>query len=188
MVEKRRRRRVVAESKGDYVINWIEKHCRIPEGKDVGKRVELRDWQKKLIKKIYNNPLGTRRAIISFGRKNAKTTLSAFLLLTHLCSDVSKPNSQLYSAAQSRDQAAILFNLAAKIVRLSSDLRDFVTVRDTSKQLFCPGRGTLYRALSAEVSTSFGLSPAMIIFDELGQWRTITIGYAVFPAFFPYLA
>jgi len=114
MVEKRRRRRVVAESKGDYVINWIEKHCRIPEGKDVGKRVELRDWQKKLIKKIYNNPLGTRRAIISFGRKNAKTTLSAFLLLTHLCSDVSKPNSQLYSAAQSRDQAAILFNLAAR--------------------------------------------------------------------------
>jgi phage terminase large subunit-like protein len=107
------------------------------------------------------------------------------LLLAHLCS---KTNSQLYSAAQSRDQAGILFALAAKIVRLSPVLRDFVTVRDTAKQLYCPGRGTLNRALSAEVSTAFGLSPSFTIFDELGQWRTITIGYAVFPAFFPYLA
>ena len=170
------------------VIDWIEEHCRIPEGKDIGKPVELRPWQKKLIRDIYDNKFGTRRAIISFGRKNGKTAFSAFLLLAHLCSEIAKPNSQLFSAAQSRDQAAILFALAAKIVRLSPTLQRFVTIRDTGKQLFCQGLGTLYRALSAEVSTSFGLNPAFIVFDELGQWRTITIGYAVFPAFFPYLA
>jgi phage terminase large subunit-like protein len=180
--------KVSKKKRSQIVIDWIEKHCRVPEGKDIGKPVKLRQWQKQLIARIYDNRFGTRRAIISFGRKNGKTAFSAFLLLVHLCSELAKPNSQLYSAAQSRDQAAVLFSLAAKIVRLSSTLQKFITIRDTSKQLFCPGLGTLYRALSAEVSTSFGLSPAFIVFDELGQWRTITIGYAVFPAFFPYLA
>ena len=93
------------KSKGGSVIRWIQDNCYIPEGKDVGKPVKLRDWQKQLIAEIYNNKFGTRRAIISFGRKNAKTTLAAFLLLAHLCS---KTNSQLYSAAQSRDQARYL--------------------------------------------------------------------------------
>lgn len=118
---------------------------------------------------IYDTP--TRRALISFGRKNAKTTLSAALLLAHLLGPMARANSQLFSAAQSRDQAAILFSLAAKIVRLSPTLRDFVVVRDTAKQLYCPELGTLYRALSADASTAYGLSPVFVVHDELGQVR-----------------
>lgn len=120
-----------------------------------------------MIRGIYDTP--TRRAIISFGRKNAKTTLSAFLLLLHLCGPEAKHNSQLFSAAQSRDQAAILFALAAKTVRMSPDLNGVVTVRDTAKQLYCAELGTLYRALSAEASTAYGLSPVFVVHDELGQ-------------------
>ena len=105
------------------------------------------------------------------GRKNAKTAFSAFLLLLHLCGPEARPNSQLFSGAQSRDQAAVLFALAAKVVRQSPDLTQYVTVRDTAKQLFCPELGTLYRALSAEASTAYGLSPAFVVHDELGQVR-----------------
>jgi hypothetical protein len=54
--------------------------------------------------------------------------------LLHLVGPDARPNSQLYSAAQSRDQAAILFRLAAKVVRMSPELADVVTVRDTAKQ------------------------------------------------------
>jgi phage terminase large subunit-like protein len=96
-------------SRANRNIQWIEFHCRIPEGKDVGKPVKLRGWQKDEIRKIYDNPAGTRRAIISFGRKNAKTTLAAFLLLLHTCGPEARPNSQLNSAAQSKDQAARWF-------------------------------------------------------------------------------
>lgn len=158
-------------SEAGKVIRWIEKHCFIPEGKDVGKPAKLRGWQKREIVKIYNNPNGTRRAIISFGRKNAKTTLSAFLLLVHLVGIKAKPNSQLYSAAQSREQASIIFALAAKIVRLSPTLCDKVGIRETAKSLYCTALGTLYRALSAESSTAYGLSPVFIVHDELGQVR-----------------
>ena len=105
------------------------------------------------------------------GRKNAKTAFSAFLLLLHLCGPEHKLNSQLYSAAQSREQASILFGLAAKMVRMSPELNSVVIVRDTAKQLACPELGTLYRALSAEASTAYGLSPAFVVHDELGQVR-----------------
>jgi phage terminase large subunit-like protein len=143
----------------------------VPEGRLVGRPVKLRGWQKIEIRRIYDNPAGTRRAILSFGRKNGKTAFAAFLTLLHLCGPEHRPNSQLYSAAQSREQASILFNLAAKMVRMSRALVGVVVIRDTAKQLFCPELGTLYRALSAEASTAFGLSPVFIVHDELGQVR-----------------
>ena len=156
-------------SRGDRNIRWIEKHCVIPEGQFVGQPVVLREWQRSEIRKIYDNPYGTRRAIISFGRKNAKTALATFLLLLHLCGREAKRNSSLYSSAQSREQAGIIFNLAQKIVRMSPTLQPYVQIRDAAKQLLCPGLGTQYRALSAEASTAFGLSPVFIVHDELGQ-------------------
>ena len=103
------------------------------------------------------------------GRKNSKTATSAFLLLLHTCGPEARPNSQLNSAAQSKEQAAILFKLAAKIVRLSPTLAPVCIIRDTIKELFCPELGTLYKALSAEASTAYGLSPVFIVHDELGQ-------------------
>ena len=145
--------------------------CSVPEGALVGQPVKLRPFQRRVICGVYDNPAGTRRAIISFGRKNAKTALSAFLLLLHLCGPEARRNSQLYSAAQSREQAAILFALAAKVVRMSPDLSQYVTVRDSGKQLACAELGTLYRALSAEASTAYGLSPVFVVHDELGQVR-----------------
>lgn len=160
-----------AETRAERNIKWVEEFCRVPEGRHVGQPVKLRPWQRAELRKIYDNPAGTRRAIVSFGRKNGKTALAAFLCLLHLCGPEARPNSSLYSAAQSRDQAAILFSLAAKTVRLSPELNAVVTPRDSGKQLFCAELGTLYRALSAEASTAYGLSPVFIVHDELGQVR-----------------
>ncbi len=157
------------QSRAERNIEWVEKYCRIPEGKHVGQAVRLTPQQKEWMRAIYDTP--TRRFILSMARKNAKTALAAFLLLLHTCGPEARQNSQLYSAAQSRDQAGILFNLAAKVVRMSPDLSAVVVVRDTAKQLFCAELGTLYRALSAEASTAYGLSPVFVVHDELGQVR-----------------
>lgn len=141
--------------------------CRIPDGKHVGKQVRLTDAQKGWIRQIYDSP--TRTFILSMARKNAKTATSAFLLLLHLCGPEARPNSQLYSAAQSREQAAILYGYASKVVRMSPDLSEYVQVKESAKTLVCPELGTLYRALSAEASTAYGLSPVFSVHDELGQ-------------------
>jgi phage terminase large subunit-like protein len=152
-------------------IVWIEEFCRVPEGKDIGKRIKLRPWQKRDLRKIYDNPHGTRLAIISFGKKNGKTALAACLLLLHLVGPEAEPNTQLPSTAQSREQASVLFNLAAKIVRMSPDLDAHLVIRDSAKQIYCPDLGTLYKALSADASTAHGQSPKFAIHDELGQVR-----------------
>lgn len=150
-------------------IRWVEAHCRIPEGKDVGKPVRLRPWQKAIFRQLYDTP--TRRLIFSVGRKNAKTALSSFIVLLHTVGPEARKNGQLYSAAQSQDQASIVFSLAAKMVRMSDTLSPYVVVRDTVKEIACPEIGTLYKALSAEASTALGKSPVLIIHDELGQVR-----------------
>jgi len=159
------------ETRAERCIAWCERNLRIPEGKHVGKKLEMAQFMKDDFMAIYDNPHGTRRAIISRARKNAKSVEAAMILLLHLCGPMKKRNSQLYSSALSRDQAALVFGLAAKMVRMSPKLEAVVQVRETAKQLLCPALGTMYRALSAEVGTNFGLSPALILHDELGQVR-----------------
>ncbi|MDR5803463.1 terminase TerL endonuclease subunit [Caballeronia sp. LZ001] len=158
-------RRRLARSKRN--IEWIEAHCRVPEGRLVGQPVKLTKEQRRWLMRIYDTP--TRTFILSMARKNAKTALSAFLVLLHLVGPEARVNSQLYSAAQSRDQAAVLFELAAKVVRMSQELSQYVTIRDTAKEMLCGELGTFFKALSADATTKFGLSPALVIHDELGQ-------------------
>lgn len=156
-------------SRAERNVAWIEQYCIVPDGKGVGKPVRLADWQKDIVRDIYDG--NRRRAIISFGRKNGKTALSAMLCLLHLVGPEARQNSQLFSAAQSRDQASILFNLAAKMVRMNDNLSSFVHVRESAKELLCADLGTKYKALSADASTAYGLSPVFVVHDELGQVR-----------------
>src|SRR5262245_2689627 len=156
---------------GEEIIAWIETTCRVPEGVLIGQPIQLMDWQKREILRIYDNPATTRRAIISVGRKSGKTCLAACLLLVHLAGPAAIPNSQLYSTAMSRDQAALLYALAAKIVRMSPALSAAIVCKDGIKQLVCPARRSAYRALSSESAVAYGLSPAFVVHDELGIVR-----------------
>jgi phage terminase large subunit-like protein len=160
-------------TRSNAIIDFIqnEEICRIPEGPKIGEKFVLDKWQIDFIRQVYDNPARTRRAILSVGRKNAKTTLSALLLLAHLCGPERKGNAQLYSAATSRDQAALIFRLALKMVRMSARLRSAIQVKESAKELVCPTMGTHYRALSAETATAFGLNPSFVVHDELGQVR-----------------
>jgi len=150
-------------------INWIETHLCIPEGRLVGQPVKLSPKQKLWFQMIYGSQ--TRTFICSLPRKNGKTATAAMIVLLHLVGPEAVQNSQLFSAAQSRDQASILHSLAAKMVRMSPTLSEYATVKDSAKQIVCPMLGTVYKAVSADASTAMGLSPALIIHDELGQVR-----------------
>jgi phage terminase large subunit-like protein len=151
------------------VIAFIEETCRVPEGKLLGQPLKLADFQVDFIKAIYDNPVQTRRAFLSTGKKNAKSTLSAALMLAHLCGPPARPNSQLYSTALNRPQAALVFDAAAKMVRLTPELERSVRILETAKTLICGELGTRYRALSADAPSAHGLSPQFVIHDELAQ-------------------
>jgi phage terminase large subunit-like protein len=156
-------------SRAEDVIAFIEEFLIVPEGKDVGRPMRLRPWQREIIAGIYEPDV--RRVIISLARKNGKTALVAMLVLAHLIGPEARRNAQIFSAAQSREQASIVFALAAKMVRMSPVLHtpENVVVRDSAKELYSPLTGVRYKALSADATTAYGLSPVLAIHDELGQ-------------------
>ena len=97
------------------------------------------------------------------------TGLISPILGAHLIGPEAKRNSMVYSAARSRDQAALVFNYLAKSLRMRNDLEGLVQITDSGKRIQGLAAGTEYRALSADATTAYGLSPALTIHDELGQ-------------------
>lgn len=158
-------------TRGERVCAFIEKYCRVPEGTLLGQPMRLLPFQRKFILAVYDNPVGTRKAILSIGRKNGKTGLIAALLLAHIAGPEAVQNSQIRSGGRSREQAALVFKLAVKMVNFSTDLQRLIRVVPTSKILVGLARNVEYQAISAEGKTAHGLSPIVAILDEVGQVR-----------------
>lgn len=153
------------------VILFIESYCKIPSGAQVGKPLKLEPFQKEFIHAVYSNAIGTRRAYLSIARKCGKTALVACIVLAHLVGPEAKRNAQIISGALSREQAAIVYDLASKMVAQSPELRSIIREVPSSKKLIGLPLNTEYRAISAEGKTAHGLSPVLAILDELGQVR-----------------
>ncbi|HET9048687.1 MAG TPA: terminase TerL endonuclease subunit [Chiayiivirga sp.] len=158
-------------SRAAAVIEFIETLCLVPEGAGVGQPMVLAEFQRQFIRDVYDNPHGTRRAFLSLARKNGKTGLIAALLLAHLVGPEAVRNSQIVSGAMSRDQAALVFGLASKMVGLSPVLSEVVRIVPSGKRLIGLPLNVEFRALAADGKTAHGLSPVLAILDEVGQVR-----------------
>ena len=156
-------------TRGERVCAFIEKYCFAPEGDQIGKPIKLEDFQRRFILDVYDNPHTTHTAYLSIARKNGKTALIASLLLAHLVGPEAVKNSQIVSGAQSKDQAAVIFELARKMIEMNPSLARLVHVHPSGKRLIGTARNVLFRALAAEGKTAHGLSPVLAILDEVGQ-------------------
>lgn len=158
-------------TRAEKVIRFVEKFCVTPEGADVGKPLKLADFQKQFIRDVYGNPHGTRRAYLSCARKNGKSGLVSALLLAHTVGPEARLNSSIVSGSNSRDQAALVWNLAAKMCQLSPKLSELVRIIPSGKRIIGLPLNVEYKALSADAKTAHGLSPALCLIDEIGQIR-----------------
>lgn len=156
------------------MIDFIET-LRIPEGMHQGQQFLLRDWQKNIIKPVYApvDDMGlrvVRKAIYSVGKKNGKTPFIAGIGLGHLVGPEAKRNEQIYSAAFERDQAALTFRYMCQMIEMDEELSDLTIIRTTKKEIESKPNGSVYKALSSEARSKHGISPAVLIFDELAQF------------------
>ena len=158
-------------TRAERVIQFCETYCIVPEGSQVGKPMQLAEFQKSFIRAIYDNDYGTKHAYLSIARKNGKSGLIAALVLTHLVGPEAKHNSQIVSGARSRDQAALVFKLASKMVMQSPELMKVIKIIPSSKTLIGLPRNVEYKAIAADGTTAHGLSPVLAILDEVGQVR-----------------
>lgn len=156
-------------TRGERVIAFIETYLTAPEGDMVGQPLKLEPFQKRFITEIYDNPVGTHSAYLSIARKNGKSALIAGILLAHLCGPEAVQNSQIVTGAQSKEQAALIFDLARKMIEASPILSKLVRVQPSGKRLIGLRKNVTYKALAAEGKTAHGLSPILAILDEVGQ-------------------
>lgn len=159
-------------SRAGRVIAFVES-LEITAGKLAGQPFRLRGWQREIIERIYavdedgNRPV--RTAVLSFGRKNGKTALSAALALCHLAGPEAETRGEVYSAANDRFQAGKLFNEMVAMIDRHADLKSRINIKSFSKELQDARTGSVFAALSSDAGTKMGLSPSCVIYDELGQ-------------------
>jgi phage terminase large subunit-like protein len=161
----------------EAVIKFIET-LTVPSGTGAGHPFNLDKWQKAFIRDIYepqrilrdgSQRRAVRRAILSMARKNGKTALIAALALAHLVGPVAEVHGEIYSAANDRDQASIVFKFAKQIVELEPELLKEIDIVPSTKTMIGRRMGTVYRAVSAEAGTKHGYLPSVVIYDELAQ-------------------
>ena len=132
------RRRGKDPDRAAQVIGFIQ--ClTIPSGIGAGQPFTLRPWQRRFIEDIYSPHVGgkrvVRRAILSMARKNGKTALIAAIALVHLVGPEAIPNGEIYSAANDRDQASIIFKFAKQMVELEPVLRAQIEIIPSTKKI-----------------------------------------------------
>jgi phage terminase large subunit-like protein len=139
------------------------------KGEKAGQPFELDNWQENIVSAMFGwkRTDGTRRfrtAYIEIPRKNGKSTLCAGLALYMLFSD-GEAGAEVYSAAAEREQASIVFDIAAQMVGAEPILRG--NSKTFRKSIAVEKTASSYKVLSADAYTKHGLNASAIIFDEL---------------------
>jgi phage terminase large subunit-like protein len=139
------------------------------QGELAGQPFELAPWQAKMIGDLFGwlRPNGTRRyrtLFLGVPKKQGKSTLLAGLGLYLLTAD-GELGAHVISAAGDRDQARIVYDTAAAMVRQSPALSRRLQVFRSS--IVYAETGSTYRVISAEAYTKHGLNASGILFDEL---------------------
>jgi phage terminase large subunit-like protein len=112
-----------------------------------------------------------REAYISMAKKNGKTYWAAGLLLYMEVCEVG-PGQECYSFATEREQAALVYREAAKMVRASPELKAILTPIRTTKTIVFDDAGTFFRSMSAEADSADGINSAFTYYDELHRAKS----------------
>jgi phage terminase large subunit-like protein len=172
---------------GASVVEFIEALC--PQVKDsiggnAGEPLVLRPWQRNFMAYLFaRRPDGRYRHRIALGglaRKNGKSALGSGIALYGLLTG--PRGGEVYSCAADRDQARIVFGSAKAMVEQSPELSEQTKLYRDAIEV--PSTGSVYRVLSAEAFTKEGLSPTLVIYDELHAaptpelWSVMTLAQA----------
>lgn len=107
-----------------------------------------------------------RRSYLEVARKNAKSTLAAGLALYMLGPD-KEPGAEVYSAATKKDQARIVWDVAAQMIRMQPDFRTMLGIEASARAIFQTRSNSKYEALGRDSDSLDGLNTHCFISDEL---------------------
>lgn len=160
----------IARGDGDFVIRFADAFATITKDSVAGRagsKLVLRDWQKTLLGQVFardeDGGLRHRISLIGMPRKSGKSALGSVIAAFGLM-DIKTQGAEVYSVAADRNQARIVFEDTKRMIQ-NSELSEHVKIyRDA---ILVPATNNVYRVLSADAPRHEGLSPTMVLFDEL---------------------
>jgi len=172
-----------ASTRGSQVAAFSRRHLTVQKGPRVGKSMTLLKWQRWLVDELLaerpDGLLQHRRGLVGIARQNGKSFTGVPLALWHIF-EGGPLGAEAYAAAGDRKQARIIFDVARKQILASEYLssraqvyRDAIEVTD---------RGSIFRVLSSDSRLAQGLSPTLVVFDEVHVqrdrelWDAVTLG------------
>jgi len=141
------------------------------KGPFAGQPFRLRRWQEhQIIRPLFSMDRHGRRhyrtCLLMMPRKNGKTELAAALAIDGLLFD-GEAGAEVYSAAADKDQASLVFNVAAQMIRNDPELYGQCEILDSQRRIVHRKSGSFYRAISAEAYSKHGFNASRVIYDEL---------------------
>lgn len=158
------------EKKADHAVAFIQ-NLKHTKGKWDGKPFFLLPWQEQIVRDIFGivNPEGKRQfrsAYIEIPKKNGKSELAAAIALYLLYGD-GEASAEVYSCANDRSQASIVFDVAKRMVEKSPALMKRSKIAAATKRIVNYRNAGFYQVLSAETGTKHGLNISGLVFDEI---------------------
>ena len=161
---------VYCKEAADFAVNFIEclSHTK---GRWAGQKFELIDWQEQIIRDVFGilKPSGYRQfntAYIEIPKKQGKSELAAAVALLLCCGD-GEERAEVYGCAADRQQASIVFEVAADMVRMCPALNKRVKILTAAKRIIYLPTNSFYQVLSAEAYSKHGFNIHGVVFDEL---------------------
>ena len=144
------------------------------KGQWAGVTLSLLDWQRQMIETVYGTLRddGQRRyrtAYVEVPRKNGKSSLAAALALYHLVAD-NEAGAEVYLGAVDRDQASIVFGIAADMVRQHSALSKRLQIVPSTRRIVDAKSSSVLRVIASDAAGSHGFNASCVIADEVHAW------------------
>ena len=154
-------------------IEFLES-LKIPEGPKAGELIKLAPFQKQFVKGALDE--GVNVAVLSIGRGNAKTALSAGVALGAVMGVWDdQPRREIVIAARTRDQGRIAFDFCVGFMRsLSDEDQALFKVRSSPRleiEYLGGDGGHVIRVLAADGKSALGGAPTLVLMDERGHWE-----------------
>ena len=161
------------ENPAEMAVKFLES-LNIPEGPSAGELVRLAPFQKQFVAGAMSD--GIAAAVLSIGRGNAKTALSAGIALGGLIGVWDRQaRREILIAARTRDQGKVAWNFVAGFAAsLPLEIQRRLIFRRAPRleiEYEGDGGGHVLKVLAADGKSALGSAPTMALLDERGHWE-----------------
>jgi phage terminase large subunit-like protein len=163
--------------RAERVVNFFERVLHHTKGRYARAPFHLHPWQADdIIRPVFGTVRYDAQAAawvrlyneawLELGRGNGKSEKLAGIALYLLTAD-GEEGAEVYGAAADKDQAALVFNVAKRMVELSPVLSRRLTIIDSKRRIVDPRTDSVYQVIAADAAGNLGQGPHGIVFDEI---------------------